>query len=153
MSLATIPPELVPKAIAWAKAQSEIVLTLGLPLSQIGIQIAGQVGVNAPEKVRIKWVAQLPVPSSDPVFQPLLDSASFAEMHGLTLGYAIFLVQERTDLKLLSHELRHVHQYERLGGIEGFMPVYLEQIALFGYADAPLEKDARAHESRDQASP
>lgn len=140
-----MPPEIVPKAIAWAKAQSEIVLESGLPLSESGIEIARRVGVNAPERVRIQWVTRLPAPS-DPAFGPLLDSTGLANMAGLTLGHAIFLVQERTDLKLIAHELRHVHQYERLGGIDGFMPVYLEEIRLFGYTDAPLEKDARAHE-------
>jgi len=140
-----MPPEIVPKAIAWAKAQSEIVLESGLPLSESGIEIARRVGVNAPERVRIQWVTRLPVPS-DPAFGPLLDSTGLANMDGLTLGYAIFLVQERTDLKLVAHELRHVHQYERLGGIDGFMPVYLEEIRVFGYTDAPLEKDAHAHE-------
>lgn len=145
-------PDIVPKAIAWAKAQSESVLASGLPLSEGGIQIARRVSVNAPERVRIQWVTRLPVPS-DPAFHPLLDSTRLADMDGLTLGYAIFLVQERTDLKLIAHELRHVHQYERLGGIDGFMPVYLEEIRLFGYKDAPLEIDARAHESTDQTSP
>lgn len=141
-----MPPEIVPKTIAWAKAQSKSVLASGLPLNESGIEIARRVGVNAPERVRIQWVTRLPTPS-DPVFQPLLNSTRLADMDGLTLGYAIFLVQERTNLKLVAHELRHVHQYERLGGIDGFMPVYLEQVARFGYESAPLEKDARAHES------
>lgn len=132
-------------AIAWANAQSESILASGLPLNESGIEIARRVGVNAPELVRIQWVTQLPVPS-DPAFQPLLDSTRLADKDGLTLGYAIFLVQERTNLKLIAHELRHVHQYEHLGGVDGFMPVYLEQVARFGYTNAPLEKDARAHE-------
>lgn len=137
--------ELAIKAIAWAKAQSDAVLESGLPLSADGIQIARKVDVTEPELVRIQWVTRLPVPD-DPIFQPLLENTRLADMAGLTLGYAIFLVQERTDLKLIAHELRHVHQYERLGGIDGFMPVYLEEIRVFGYTDAPLEKDARAHE-------
>jgi hypothetical protein len=48
--------------------------------------------------------------------------------------------------RLLSHECRHVHQYEAHGSIAAFLPVYLEQIATVGYRNSPLEQDARAHE-------
>lgn len=129
----------------WAKEQSEGVLASGLPLNQDGVELARRVGVREPERVRIAWVSQLPVPS-DPAFQPLLNRAGMADMSGLTLGHAIFLVPARTNPELLAHELRHVHQYEQLGGIDGFMPVYLDQVARLGYDDAPLEIDARNHE-------
>jgi hypothetical protein len=42
--------------------------------------------------------------------------------------------------------LRHVYQYEMLGSINGFLPVYLQQIVEYGYYDAPLESDARDNE-------
>ncbi len=52
-----------------------------------------------------------------------------------------FLVTERNvNPRLLRHEFRHVHQYEKAGSISAFLPIYLGQI------DAPLEADARAHE-------
>lgn len=146
----TAPPEfdeLVIKATAWAKAQCDAALESGLPLGADGIKIAHQVGVKAPERVRIQWVTRLPAPT-DPVFQPLLEATQIADMAGLTLGYAIFLVKEHTDAKLIAHELRHVHQYERLGGIDGFMPIYLAQVAEVGYFNAPLEQDARQYETQ-----
>lgn len=145
MSVDALLAEIVPKAIAWAQEQSRGVLASGLPLNQDGVELARRVGVREPERVRIAWVGQLPVPS-DPAFQPILDSTGIADMSGLTLGHAIFLVQARTDLGLLAHELRHVYQYERLGGIDGFLPVYLDQVARLGYDDAPLEIDAHEHE-------
>jgi len=68
-------------------------------------------------------------------------------MIGLTLGYAVFVCRGHdASVRLLSHEFRHVYQYEVLGSIKLFLPVYLQQIAQFGYGDAPLEVDARAHE-------
>jgi hypothetical protein len=48
--------------------------------------------------------------------------------------------------QLLSHECRHVYQYEAAGSIAAFLPVYIEQIVEFGYDDAPFEQDARHHE-------
>jgi len=68
------------------------------------------------------------------------------ETLGLTLGYGIFIVSGHDTVRLLSHEFRHVYQYETLGSIEKFLPVYLQQIVDFGYADAPLEVDAREYE-------
>jgi len=54
----------------------------------------------------------------------------------------IFLVEGRESRRLLTHECRHVYQYERAGSIRAFLPVYLRQIATVGYDAAPLELDA-----------
>jgi len=70
-------------------------------------------------------------------------------MIGLTLGYSIFVVRGYMEFRLLSHECRHVYQYETYGSIAAFLPVYLEQIATVGYLDAPFEQDARANERGD----
>jgi hypothetical protein len=70
-------------------------------------------------------------------------------MVGLTLGHAIFICRGHKTRRLLSHELRHVHQYEQHGSIAGFLPIYLKQVIEVGYRDAPLERDAREHELRD----
>jgi hypothetical protein len=48
--------------------------------------------------------------------------------------------------RLISHECRHVHQYEVAGSIAGFLPLYLQQIVSYGYEQAPYEIDAREHE-------
>ena len=48
--------------------------------------------------------------------------------------------------RLLSHELRHVHQYEKFGSISSFLAEYLNQIISVGYDKSPLEIDARTHE-------
>jgi hypothetical protein len=64
----------------------------------------------------------------------------------MTLGYGIAIVEGQMDLGLLSHECRHVHQMEIAGGLAAFLPVYLQQIADFGYDDASYEIDARTHE-------
>jgi hypothetical protein len=70
-------------------------------------------------------------------------------MVGLTLGHSIFICRGHQTRRLLSHELRHVHQYEANGSIAEFLPMYLQQIAEVGYANAPFEIDARAHERGD----
>ena len=70
-------------------------------------------------------------------------------MVGLTLGHSIFICKGHRTRRLVSHELRHVYQYEQHGSIAGFLPVYLSQVLEVGYQNAPFECDARAHEVRD----
>jgi len=65
---------------------------------------------------------------------------------GLTLGYGIFIAAGNFTARVLSHEFRHVHQYEIRGSIAAFLPEYLQQIVTVGYDNAPLEIDARAWE-------
>ncbi len=67
-------------------------------------------------------------------------------MARLTLGYAVFVRRGHESVRLLSHEFRHVYQYEQAGSIAAFLSAYLPQVVQFGYEQAPLEVDARAHE-------
>ncbi|MDA8094459.1 MAG: hypothetical protein M0T84_11235 [Betaproteobacteria bacterium] len=69
-----------------------------------------------------------------------------AQMHGLTLGYGIYVCHGASGIRLMSHEFRHVQQYEAAGDSASFLAVYLKQVAKFGYENAPYEVDARAHE-------
>lgn len=54
-------------------------------------------------------------------------------MAGLTLGHSIFICKGHESVRLLSHEFRHVSQYEKAGSIADFLPGYLLQIVPFGY--------------------
>jgi hypothetical protein len=141
-------PQLVREAIAWAKAQARHAAQNGKPLAAAGLALAHRVGVKKPQLVRLLQVDQLPIPVEQLLLrQVVLDTGALGpDMTGLTLGHSIFIVHGHADARLLSHELRHVHQYENLGGIDGFMSIYLGQIASVGYELAPLEQDARAHE-------
>ena len=70
-------------------------------------------------------------------------------MAGLTLGYSILICHGQMCRRLLSHECRHVFQYEQAGSIASFLPRYLESVIQVGYWDCPFERDARAHELAD----
>ena len=147
MDIQTRLPLLVPKAIAWAQEQSHLILRSGFTLNEKGQALATHVGVAKPGLVRIKHVSELPMPE-DPLLREVVHATGLIgpNMAGMTLGYGIFIVERYADVRLISHELRHVQQYESFGSIEAFMPVYLAQIASVGYCDAPLEQDARAYE-------
>jgi hypothetical protein len=147
LDLQSLLPRLLPGAIAWAEAQSQRAAAAGRSLDDAGLALARSVGVRRPERIRMLLVDRLPFPE-----EPILRQAAMQTgllgfgMVGLTLGYSIFLVEGHETPRLLSHECRHVHQYEALGSIPAFLSVYLDQIVRFGYDDAPLERDARAGE-------
>lgn len=111
------------------------------------MEAARKVGVLGPERIRVLVVENIPIPE-----EPLLVQAAQStgllgpNTWGLTLGHSIFLLKGKVTLRLLSHEFRHVFQYELFGSIDEFLPTYLHQVATLGYRDAPLEADARRHE-------
>ncbi|MDG0024956.1 hypothetical protein [Trinickia sp. Y13] len=147
ISLKTVLPQLVEPAIMWAEEQERNALVVGSPLGPYEIADARAVGVRMPEKIRVVTAPSLPMPT-DPWLRTVAQDTGLLGSHvlGLTLGYAIFLVEGRGSRRLLTHECRHVHQYERSGSIKAFLPEYLRQIATIGYEAAPLELDALAHE-------
>jgi hypothetical protein len=146
-SLAARLPKLLPRVIAWATRESERILQSGQPLSAQGVAIARAVGVANPDRIRVLEVPAIPKPEDLELRQVALEQNLIGpNTAGLTLGYGIFIVQGQLDLRLLSHECRHVHQVEVAGGLEAFLPLYLKQIAEFTYDHAPYELDAKQHE-------
>jgi len=147
MNLLAVLPQLLPSAVAWAQAQANDVESVGLSLNESGLAVARRVGVRYPEKIRIKLVEQLPMPEEPMLKQAAIETGLLGpHMAGLTLGYSILICRSQNSVRLLSHECRHVYQYETLGSIAAFLPVYLQQIATVGYDNAQFEIDARAHE-------
>lgn len=139
--------QILPKAIAWAEARSSEILASGVPLSDFGRRLAHLAGVNQPERVRVAEVATMPLPDDPQLREATLAAGLLGpDTIGLTLGYGIYIKAGRSSNRLLSHECRHVYQYEEAGSIAAFLPLYLEQILSVGYTAAPFEVDARAHE-------
>ena len=151
LDLATVLPQFLPKAIAWAEARSREIVVNGFPLSEFGVRLATAAGVSAPESIRIQTVPDLPLPG-DPELRSLALATGLLGpgIAGMTLGYGIYICEGHLSNRLLSHECRHVHQYEVAGSIGEFLPLYPQQIAKYGYEHAPFEVDARNHE-RDVA--
>ncbi len=132
---------------SWAESMAEAVTRNGSTLTEQGLSDARAVGVAIPERIRISVVPSIPLPDDEALCNAALSTGLFGPgMIGLTLGYAILIVEGHVTRRLLTHEFRHVHQYEQAGSIANFLPGYFGQIATFGYADAPLEVDARSHE-------
>jgi len=145
--LAAVLPQLIPLAIAWAQERSAEVLRAGRALDRRGVALARAVGVTRPELIRVQRVAAIPVPEEPSLRRAAMYTGLLGpHVSGLTLGHAIYVVTAQECARLLSHECRHVHQYEEAGSIAAFLTSYLHQIAEVGYARAPYEVDAVAWE-------
>jgi hypothetical protein len=141
-------PVMTPRVIDWAEKLAARSLQEGTPLEARFAELARRSGVRNPGRIRLVVVEQIPLPE-EPMLKVAAGSVGLAQSSaaGMTLGYAVIVHKgyER-DLRLLSHEFRHVAQYEAAGGIRAFLAVHLPQLVEFGYEDSPYEVDARAHE-------
>lgn len=143
-------PELMPRAVAWAERQSALILSNGVTLGSRGIEIAREAGVAYASAVRVLIVPEISGPD-DSVLSEANKQVQLVGPHlaGLTFAHGIFIRSDHQgSAKTLAHELRHVHQYERLGSIAGFLAEYLPQIVEYGYDDAPLEVEAKEEAER-----
>ncbi len=136
--------QLLPLATKWAEQQEAHILRNGVQLTAVQINDARLVSVVSPDKVRLLSVTQIPLPS-EPLLKAAAQSISLLTPNtiGLTLQYGIFIrVDSWGNRRLIKHELVHVAQYERLGGISGFLSQYLQECIRFGYHQAPMEQEA-----------
>ncbi len=147
MDLASKLPFILPLAIQWAEEKSAEIQCMGHRLNPSDIKLAKCVGVSNPENVKVMVAPSLMLPE-DPLLRKTAISTGLLgpNMVGLTLGRSIYMRSGHRSKRLLSHELRHVHQYERFGSISAFLSTYLGQVASYGYWAAPLEVDARKYE-------
>jgi hypothetical protein len=90
------------------------------------------------------------MPSVPPEIQDLADHfLDPSDSTGLTLGYAILIRKGCYSERLMRHELCHVGQVDRIGGLKRFLSEYLSQVMTHGYHDAPMEIEAREFENGD----
>lgn len=137
-------------ATAWVRWRQSVMLRNGVALNREQLHLARRVGVKAPERVRLIAAASIPLPLPRKV-RSAAQRAGWISPHiaGMTLGYAIVLREDYfADASLLAHELAHVAQYERLGGVRGFLRQYLRECVWPGYPRGALELEARAAEAQ-----
>ncbi len=136
---------LFPLACIWAEEQQANILQNGIPLSESQINDAKLIPVTFPEKVRFLKVHRIPWPDH-PQLLMIGQKAGFITgfTGGLTLGHGIFIKSDYWQKRrLIVHELAHVAQYEKLGGIRQFLDPYLQECLSVGHENAPMEKEAK----------
>jgi hypothetical protein len=118
----TITPEqfdmLLPLACEWAAAQEQRILAIGEALSDTMLGNARLVGVADPERVRLLYVPEIPIPD-DPALCAAVEETQFLSplTRGLTLRYGIFIRSDcRSDRTMVVHELGTRRSMNTLAG-------------------------------------
>jgi hypothetical protein len=147
MDLKALLPALLPRAIDWCEKISANVGAEGSPLKPSAVADARAVGVKHPERIRVLVVDEIPTPD-DTLLATAAAATGFlgSNTAGLALGYSIFVRRGRLSRRLLSHECRHVAQFEDAGSLPAFLTTYLNELVANGYDDCSCEVDARSHE-------
>jgi hypothetical protein len=137
-------------ASAWVQQQEREILQNGAPLSEAQISDARLVPVESAEKVRLLKVDEMPLPD-EPRLRQAAQMTGFigAGTVGLTMRYGVFIAADVWEIRdVVVHELAHVAQYERLGGIRQFLERYLYECMFIGYPGGPMEQEAMAAADR-----
>lgn len=134
----------LPFASWWVEKQERRILAEGSALTTSEKKWAADLGVQDVDKIRLLTVPVVPLPGA-PVIYVLADLFRYPLAPiGMAARYGIYLnYHSRNDPSLLVHELAHVAQYERLGGIRPFLDRYLHECLRDGYWDAAMELEAR----------
>jgi hypothetical protein len=150
LDLRSLSLETVNNARVWIKKLAWETLQNGQPLTPEQLEIARQVEVVAPDKIRLQQLDTVPIPE-DPELEKVMREARLLQSNtaGVTLGYAVLIFDPTPSTRLLSHEFRHVQQFERCGSLDAFLALYLTGLQRYGYAAHPMELDARKHELAD----
>lgn len=136
-----------PFVLLWGVVLWSTIPFRGRALESWEAAIARQVGVIDTARIRLIGVRELPFPIL-PGLRQLAERHGLSQHggRGLTLGHGIFIKEGCYSIRLLSHECRHVYQYEQADSMAKLLTRYLEEVLVHGYWNAPLEVDARDHE-------
>jgi hypothetical protein len=134
-------------ACQWAKSQEAYILEHGAPLAAHQVADARRAGVEAIGRVRVLVVDRIPLPEN----KELADAARHAQIitdssKAVAIGHGIVVRADSwQNRELLLHQLVHVAQCERSGGVEPFVSEYLlDRRSSRDFSLGSLEEEARS---------
>ena len=131
----------------WALDQEAFVLKLGAPLTAPQLADAARAGVQDAARVRVLPVDRMPMPSNPELAGAAQRAQIITEASpAVTIGHGIIVRVDRwNDRELLLHQLVHVAQCERCGGLEAFVEAYLtDRSTCADFTVGSLEDEARS---------
>ncbi|HEX5792092.1 MAG TPA: hypothetical protein VFY01_02375 [Rheinheimera sp.] len=139
---------ILPQYIDWASDTEAAGLQLGEPLNAAQLEIAKEIGIKQPEKVRLVYVDAVPFPYHNPMLKLVGEATGFIGEgiinNAQVFGYSIYV---RKDYPLntpkLAHELVHVLQIER-ASLKQVITQHFADLLKYGYDNSPLEQEAFA---------
>jgi hypothetical protein len=138
---------LAPLAIQWAKRQERYILDHGTPLTTAQAADARVVGISDPERVRVLVVDRIPLPEDEELAAAARAARIITDAsRGVAIGHGIIIRADSwRDREILVHQLVHVAQCERSGGLEKFVIEYLlDRRGSRDFSFGSLEDEARS---------
>jgi hypothetical protein len=142
---------LLPLACEWAKKKEEFVLRHGHPLGTTQAWDAQLAGVQDPARIRVLVVHRIPFPEDPRLAEAAQRIRIITEdTRCMGFGYALLVRGDAwNDRELILHNLVHIAQCERSGGLENWVRQYLsDRTNCPNFSIGALEEEARriAHE-------
>jgi hypothetical protein len=137
---------LLPRAYEWAKKQEEFVLARGTPLGPRHTADARLAGVQDCDRVRMLVVDRIPLPEDPDLARASRRMGIITEdTRCMGFGYALIIrVDDWHDRELILHNLVHIAQCERSGGLENWCRQYLgDRSNCPNFTTGSLEEEAR----------
>jgi len=137
---------LLPRACEWAKAQEQFILDRGMPLDSRYTADAHRVGVRDNSRIRVLVVDRIPLPEDEELAAAARHTQIMTgSCRGVALGHGIIIRADAWgDRELILHQLVHVAQCERSGGLESFVQCYLsDRHQCEEFSVGLLEEEAR----------
>jgi hypothetical protein len=132
-----------PKLVQWITQRQKICMEIGERLSFEATRDAQTIGIGQIDEVRIMIEGEISLPT-DPALLQLFLKSGLGAINAITCGHGIFVRPDAYSRHLVAHELVHVLQYERFGGIESYLKAYVPEIVSPPYyTNGPLEQEAR----------
>ncbi len=135
--------KILDEAVLFVRKSETEVLSDGRGLNPEEIEYASKLGINQPERIRIKYARKFPIPENNALLKEFkeLGFGSWFE-GGRTNGYGIFIKPRFAKNKsIIEHELVHVLQMQRMG-LQAFLKQYLIEAMTVNYFNMPLEVEA-----------
>jgi hypothetical protein len=133
-------------AYQWAKTQEAFVLKHGSPLAPRQMADARRAGVQDPARVRVLVVDRIPLPDDGELAEAARHTQIITDAsRGVAIGHGIIIRADNwQNRELLLHQLVHVAQCERSGGLESFVSEYLcDRRTCADFSVGSLEDEAR----------
>ena len=138
--------DLLPLAYQWVKAQEEFILARGAPLGPQHKADARLAGVRDCERVRVLIVDRIPLPEGGELAKAARRAQIITpDTRCVGFGHAIIIRADSWgDRELLLHNLVHIAQCERSGGLEQWVRQYLgDRQTCAEFTVGSLEEEAR----------
>lgn len=138
--------QLLPLAYEWAKTQEQFILVRGASLGSGHSADARRAGVQNCSRVRVLVVDRIPLPDNQELAEAARRTHIMTEAsRGVAIGHGIIIRADCWgDRELILHQLVHVAQCERSGGLESFVRQYLcDRQTCAEFTIGSLEAEAR----------